>query len=96
MCRDGALVSHYTRSGNRLEFKYSPDQDRDELGRFGSGSSGSIGGISSGGHLAARAAVDTMSSHTRESRAARDRASEGHAIARDKHVGAMQRFMSRQ
>lgn len=36
----------YSRSGNKLEKKYSPDQDRDEAGRFGSGGGGSSGGES--------------------------------------------------
>lgn len=34
---------NYGRNGNRLERKYSPDQERDEQGRFGGGSVGKFG-----------------------------------------------------
>ena len=78
----------YSRNGAHLECKYSPDQARDERGRFGSGGAGRSSGegaVNTNKANAATAKVNTMANRGRSGvRAlahAHNAAGDAHAIA---------------
>lgn len=79
----------YSRNGAHLECKYSPDQARDESGRFGSGGAGRSSGegaVNTNKANAATAKVNAIANRGRSSRDGVRALAHAHNAAGDAHA----------